>query len=62
MRLFYIVERMDEYRMAVAMARMMLMAEAVEVYLTSVWRIPRLGWMNGVKVALSSRGMTKEAA
>ena len=41
------------------MARKMLMAEA------SGGRVPgrpRLGWMDGVKVALGNRGMTMEAA
>ena len=41
------------------MARTMLMAEV------SGGRVrgrPRLGWMDGVKVALSNRGMTVEAA
>ena len=49
------VWRMDEYRVA----RRVLMAEL------SGWRVrsrPRLGWMDGVKVALGSRGMTVEAA
>ena len=49
------VERMDEYRMA----RRVLMAEV------SGGRIrgrPRLGWMDGVEVALGNRGMTVEAA
>ena len=49
------VERMDDYRMA----RRMLMAEV------SGGRVrvrPRLGWMDGVKVALGNRGMTVEAA
>ena len=48
------VERMDEYRMA----RRVLMAEI------SGGRVrgrPRLGWMDGVKVALGNRGMTVEA-
>ena len=48
------VERMDEYRMA----RRVLMAEV------SGGRVrgrPRLGWMDGVKVALGNRGMTVEA-
>ena len=46
---------MDEYRMA----RRELMAEV------SGGRVrgkPRLGWMDGVKVALCNRGMTAEAA
>ena len=45
----------DEYRMA----RKLLMAEV------SGWRVrgrPRLGWMDGVKMALGYRGMTVEAA
>ena len=49
------VERMDEYRMA----RRMLMAEV------SGGRVrgrQRLGWMDGVKVALGNRGMTVEAS
>ena len=49
------VERMDEY----LMARWVLIAEV------SGGRVrgrPRLGWMNGVKVALGNRGMTVEAA
>ena len=48
------VEIMDEYRMA----RRVLMAEV------SGGRVrgrPRLGWMDGVKVALGNRGMTVEA-
>ena len=49
------VERMDEYRMA----RMVLMAE---VSRGRVRGRPRLGWMDGVKVALGNRGMTVEAA
>ena len=55
LRWFGHVERMDEYRMA----RRMLMAEV------SGGRVrgrPRLGWMDDVKVALGSRGMTVEAA
>ena len=49
------MERMDEYRMA----RRVLMAEV------SGGRVrgrPRLGWMDGVKVAVGNRGMTVEAA
>ena len=49
------VERMDEYRIA----RRVLMAEV------SGGRVrgrPRLGWMDGVKVALGNRGMTAKAA
>ena len=55
LRRFGHVERMDEYRMA----RRVLMAEV------SGGRVrgrPRLGWMDGVKVALGNRGMTVEAA
>ena len=55
MRWFGHVETIDEYRMA----RRVLMAEV------SGGRVrgrPRLGWMNGVKVALGNRGMTVEAA
>ena len=55
LRWFRHVEIMDEYRMA----RRVLMAEV------SVGRVrgrPRLGWMDGVKVALGNRGMTVEAA
>ena len=49
------MERMDEYRMA----RRVLMAE---VSGGLVRGRPRLGWMDGVKVALGNRGMTVEAA
>ena len=55
LRWFGHVERMDDYRMA----RRLLMAEV------SGGRVrgrPRLGWMDGVKVALGNRGMTVEAA
>ena len=55
LRWFGHVERMDEYRMA----RRVFMAEG------SGGRVqgrPRLGWMDGVKVALGNRGMTVEAA
>ena len=45
---------MDEYRMA----RRVLLAE---VSLGRVQGRPRLGWMDGVKVALGNRGMTMEA-
>ena len=51
LRWFGHVERMDEYRIA----RRVLMAEV------SGGRIrgrPRLGWTDGVKVALGNRGMT----
>ena len=49
------VERMNNYRMA----RRVLM---VEVSGGRVRGRPRLGWMDGVKVALRNRGMTVEAA
>ena len=55
LRWFGRVERMDDYRMA----RRVLMVE------DSRGRVrgrPRLGWMDGVKVALGNRGMTVEAA
>ena len=41
------------------MARQVLMAE---VRGGRVRRKPRLGWMDGVKVALGNRGMTVEVA
>ena len=46
---------MDEYHMA----RRVIMAELSG---GRVRRRPRLGWMDGVKVALGNRGMTVEAA
>ena len=55
LRWFGHVERMDEYRLA----RRVLMAEV------SGGRVrgrPRLGWMDGAKVALGNRGMTVGAA
>ena len=55
LRWFGHVERMDEYRMA----RRVLMAEVSGGCLRER---PRLGWMDGVKVALGNRGMTVEAA
>ena len=54
LRWFGQVERMDEYRMAIRV----LMAEV------SGGRVrgrPRLGWMDGVKVAIGNRGMTVES-
>ena len=54
LRWFGHVERMDKYRMA----------RRVLVALVSGGRVrgrPRLGWMDGVKVALGNRGMTVEA-
>ena len=55
LRWFGHVERMGDYRMA----RRVLMAE---VSGGLVQGRPRLGWMDGVKVALGNRGMTVEAA
>ena len=55
LRWFGNVDRMDEYRMA----RKVLMAEVSGV---RVRGRPRLGWMDGVKVASGNRGMTVEAA
>ena len=55
LRWFGHVERMYEYRMTTTV----LMAE---VRGGRVRGRPRLGWMNGVKVALGNRGMTVEAA
>ena len=55
LRWFEHVERIDEYHIA----RSVLMAEV------SGGRVrgrPRLGWMDGVKVALGNTGMTVEAA
>ena len=50
LRWFGHAERMDEYRMA----RRVLMAE---ISGGRVRGTPRLGWMDGVKVALGNRGM-----
>ena len=55
LRWFGHVERMDDY----CMARRVLMAE---VSGGQVRGRLRLGWMDGVKVALGNRGMTVEAA
>ena len=55
LRWFGHVERIDAYRMA----RRVLMAE---VSGGRVGMRPRLGWMDGVKLALGNRGMTVEAA
>ena len=55
LRWFGHVERMDEYHMA----RRVLMAEVSWGW---VLGRPRLGWMDGVKVALGNRGMMVEAA
>ena len=55
LRWFWHVERMYEYRMA----RKVFMVEVSGGRIR--WR-PRLGWMDGVKVALGNRGMTVEAA
>ena len=51
LRWFGHVERMDEYRMA----RRVTETEVRR-------RRPRLGWIDGVKVALGNRGMMVEAA
>ena len=51
LRWFGHMERMDEYRIS----RRVLMAE---VSGGQVQGRPRLGWMDGVKVALGNRGMT----
>ena len=55
LRWFGHVERMDEYRMA----KMVFMEE---VSRDRVRGRPKLGWMDGVKVALGNRGMMAEAA
>ena len=55
LRWFGHVKRMDEYRVA----RRVLMAE---VSLGRIRGRPRLGWIDGVKVALGSRLTTLEAA
>ena len=55
LRWFGHVERMDEYRMA----RRVLTAKVSGGWVRG--RL-RLGWMDGVKVALGNRGMTVEAA
>ena len=55
LRWFGHVEIMDDYRMA----RRVLIAEVSGGW---VRRRPRLGWMDGVKVALGNRGMMVEAA
>ena len=54
-RWFGHVERMDEYRMA----RRVLMAEVSGGLIRGR---PRLGWIDGVKVALGNKGMAVEAA
>ena len=55
LRWFEHVDSMDECRVA---GRVLL----AEVSGGRVRGRPRLGWMNGVKVALGKRGMTVEAA
>ena len=55
LRWFGHVDRMDDYRMAIRV----LMAE---IGGERARGRPRLGWMDGVKVALGNRGMTVEAA
>ena len=54
-RWFGHVERMDDYHMA----RRVLMAEVSGGWVRGR---PRLGWMDGVKVALGNRGLTVEDA
>ena len=49
------MERMDDYRMSTR-------ALMAEVSGGRVRGRQRLGWMDGVKVALGNRGMTVEAA
>ena len=55
LRWFAHVERMDEH----IMARRVLMAE---ISGGRVRRRPKLGWMDGVKVALGNKRMSVEAA
>ena len=55
LRWFGHAERMNEYRMA----RRVLIADVSGV---RVRGRPRLGWMDGLKVALGNRRMTVEAA
>ena len=55
LRWFGHAERMDDYRMA----RRVLIAEVSGGWVRGK---PRLGWMDGVKVALGNRRMTVEAA
>ena len=55
MRCFGHVKRMDEY----PMARWVLMAEVSGGWVRGR---PRLGWMDGVKVALGNTGISVEAA
>ena len=55
LRWFWHVERMDDW----PMARRVLMDE---VRGERVQGRPRLGWMDGIKVALGNRGITVEAA
>ena len=55
LRWFGHIERMDEYRMA----RRVLIADLSG---GRVWGRPRLGWMDGVTMALGSKWMTVEAS
>ena len=55
LRWFGHVERMDEYRMARRVMKAKVSGGRVRGRL-------RLGWMDGVKVALGNRGITVEAA
>ena len=53
-RSFGHVERMDEHRMARKVLMVLVSGEQVRGR-------PRLGWMDGVKVALGNRGMTVQS-
>ena len=55
LRWFVHVERISDYRIA----RRVLISEVRRMRVRGG---PRLGWMDGVKVALGNRGMTVEAA
>ena len=55
-RWFGHVGRMDEYRMARRVLTVALFSEG------RVRGRPRLGWMDGVKVAFGNRGMTLDTA
>ena len=56
---FLHVERMDEHRIARRGARRMLISDVSGL---PVRDRPWFGWMDGVRTALGSRGMTVEAA
>ena len=55
LRWFGYLDRMDEY----SITRRVLMADVTG---GRVWGRPRLSWMDGLKMALVSRGMTVEAS